>query len=144
MAPRKQHQDRGGTVSRQLFRRQHDSKYGRRGGGVSILANKSYVASCTQVHLNNECDDDDISLEVMAASFCPYKLPLGFPDVIVFGVYLAEFERSRQSKGINRLKEAIENALVSGIRNSRPLTTDHPHQYIQVLRKRNVAQTLHI
>ena len=97
------------------------TRNGRRGGGVSILVSKSYVASCTQVHLKIGCDDDDISLEVTAASFRPHKLPRGFPDVIVFGVYLAEFERSRQSKGILRLKEAIENALVSGNRNSRPL-----------------------
>jgi hypothetical protein len=97
------------------------TRVGRRGGGVSILVNKRYVANCTQLHLKLGNDDDDINLEITAARFRPYKLPRGYPDVLVIGVYLAEFEKCRQSRGIYRLKEAIENALVSGNRSSRPL-----------------------
>lgn len=86
---------------------------------VSILVNKKYSTSSTKIDLKLE--DIDINLEATATRLRPPRLPRGYPDILIVGVYLAEFEKNRQVKCIYQLKNAIEDAVISSNHNSRPL-----------------------
>ncbi len=102
------------------------TRSGRRGGGVAVLIRREYTASCSLVSTSGNIDQlaNDINLEFIIAKARPPRLPRGYPNILICGVYIAEFnDKQRQQQAIAKLISALEEALDSdsGSRSERPL-----------------------
>jgi hypothetical protein len=89
---------------------------GRRGGGVALLIRGEYTTSCSLISTSSNIDQlaDNINVEYVIAKARPPRLPRGYPNIIICGVYIAEFnDKQRQYQAIAILISAIEKALDS-------------------------------
>ena len=109
-----------GIVEQQLnneFTKISITRDGRRGGGVTILIRKNYASKVININISQENNPDDINspLELLAVRVSPTRRPRGYADTIIVGVYLAAFENEKiqQDRGIRQTSTALHSAITS-------------------------------
>jgi exonuclease III len=79
------------------------TRSGRRGGGVALLIRREYTTSSSLISTSNNTDQpaDNVNVEFIIVKARPPRLPRGYPNIFICGVYIAKFNKGSSRPSLN-------------------------------------------